>query len=96
MFAVCVRFEINARDMQQFLPLMQQQARNSRQLEPGCHVFDICTSETGETVFLYELYADAEAFQAHLASDHFQAFDAAVAPMIRTKEVSTYSTVQRS
>ncbi len=96
MFAVCVRFEINPEDMQNFLPLMQEQAKNSRELEPGCHVFDICMSEASETVFLYELYTDAEAFQAHLTSAHFRAFDAAVAPMIQNKEVSTYSTVQRS
>ena len=36
---------------------------------------------------------DAAAFDAHLASSHFQEFDAKVAPMIASKSVTTYSEV---
>ncbi|MEM7522936.1 MAG: antibiotic biosynthesis monooxygenase [Pseudomonadota bacterium] len=38
-------------------------------------------------MFLYEVYDDAAAFDAHLASDHFKDFDAAVAPMVAAKTV---------
>lgn len=96
MFAVCVSFDIAPDCVSDFLTLMRRQAENSLQMEPGCHVFDICTAPDSSSVFLYELYADAEAFQQHLNSSHFLAFDAAVQPMVRAKTVSTYPTVIRS
>jgi quinol monooxygenase YgiN len=39
------------------------------------------------SVFLYEVYDDRAAFDAHLATAHFKRFDAAVAPMVASKAV---------
>jgi quinol monooxygenase YgiN len=44
-------------------------------------------------VFLYERYGDRAAFEAHLASEHFLAFDAAVRGMIAAKSVRTLQRV---
>ncbi len=94
-FAVVVTFQIKPENMAEFMPLMVQNAATSLAIEPGCHQFDIATDpERPEEVFLYEVYADAGAFQAHLASAHFKTFDAAVAPMIAKKEIKTYAQVQ--
>ena len=94
MFIVCVTFRIIAGQMAAFMPLMTQQATNSITLEPGCCRFDICHGGAdADEVFLYEIYRDAAAFQAHLDSTHFKTFDTAVAPMIQSKEVKTYSAV---
>ena len=38
-------------------------------------------------MFLYEVYDDRAAFEAHLSMPHFKAFDAATADMIRSKTV---------
>jgi autoinducer 2-degrading protein len=38
-------------------------------------------------VFLYEVYDDRAAFDAHLSAPHFKSFDAATAGMIRSKKV---------
>ena len=38
-------------------------------------------------------YTDAAAFDAHLSSDHFKAFDARVAQMVASKSVATYAQV---
>ncbi|HCI20551.1 MAG TPA: antibiotic biosynthesis monooxygenase, partial [Alphaproteobacteria bacterium] len=38
-------------------------------------------------VFLYEVYDDRAAFDAHLSMPHFKSFDAATAGMIRSKKV---------
>lgn len=78
------------------MPLMLANARVSLRDEPGCHQFDVLRN-TGapETVFLYELYANRAAFNAHLASTHFQSFDTAVAPMIASKDVQTWDTVKQ-
>lgn len=91
MFAVCVTFTLKLTQFDVFMPLVKAQARNSLDLEPGCHRFDVCAK--GDTIFLYELYDDADAFDAHLATTHFKEFDAIVAGMIATKSVETYTDV---
>lgn len=94
MFAVIVTFTLKPGAMQAFMPLMTENAATSLSVEPGCHQFDVATDTARpDEVFLYELYTDAGAFEAHLATDHFIAFDAAVADHIATKDVKTYSKV---
>lgn len=93
-FAVCVTFDIKPGRTQAFLRLMHAQAANSLDREAGCHRFDVCTDgDVADRVFLYELYTDQAAFEAHLQSAHFQTFDAAVGEMIAAKQVSTYESV---
>lgn len=93
MFAVTVTFRIHLERMDAFLPLMIENARASRTLEPGCRQFDICRD--GSEIFLYEIYDDRRAFDAHLASAHYRAFDAAVAGMVAEKTVRFYEEVIR-
>ena len=91
MYVVTVNFRIHADRIEDFMPLMQAQARNSIAREAGCKVFDICTSEDDPAdFFLYEVYEDRGAFDLHLASDHFRAFDMAVADMVAEKSAVTY------
>ena len=96
MYAVVVTFEIKEGRFGAFMDAMLQNAQTSRAEEPGCIRFDVCTDPSRPTeVFLYELYTDRAAFEAHLASDHFKGFDAQVAGMIATKDVWTYAEVAR-
>lgn len=90
MFAVTVRFEVTARDFAAFVNLVRQQAENSLTLEDGCHVFDVCVDRERHMIFLYEIYANAQAFDDHLASGHFAAFDRSVAGMIIEKQVEKW------
>ena len=91
MLVVTVEFTIDPARWNDFLPLMLENAERSRQDEPGCRQFDVCTAEDRPgIVFLYELYDDAVAFEAHLASPHFQAFARATAPMIRHRALSRW------
>ena len=88
MYVVCVDFQIKPDRLHEFQPLMKKQAETSLEVEPDCHRFDICFDPKDATqVFLYEVYKSGEAFEAHLASDHFIAFDKSVAPMVDKKEV---------
>jgi len=88
MHVVIVEFEIEPGRMADFLPLMLANAGLSLEREAGCRVFDVCTDAARrDAVFLYEVYDDATAFAAHLASDHFRAFDAATRSMISRKSV---------
>ena len=96
MFAVLVTFAIKPGRMPDFLPLMRDNAQTSVREEPGCRQFDVLTTATAtDEVVLYELYDDRAAFDVHLASDHFRAFDAATADMIADKDVRLFETVLR-
>ena len=92
-FAVTVTFKIRATQTQAFMPLMLDNAATSLAQEPGCLRFDVCRDADPTEVFLYEVYTDAAAFQPHLHSAHFKAFDAAVADMVQAKSVKTYAEV---
>jgi len=93
-YAVVVTFEIKPDRIDEFMPLMLSNARTSRAVENGCHQFDTATDVARPSeVFLYELYEDSAAFDTHLASVHFRAFDTAVADMIAAKTVRTYTQV---
>ena len=94
MFAVAVTFQIHPEQVEAFLAPMMANAATSKTEEEGCLRFDVCTdaARPGE-VFLYEIYTDRTAFDAHLQTPHFKAFDAVVAPMIASKTIQTYTQV---
>ncbi|MEM7508367.1 MAG: putative quinol monooxygenase [Pseudomonadota bacterium] len=92
MFAVTVIFTMRPGQIDAFLRLACAQATNSLRLEPGCHQFDIWTDPARpDQVYLYETYADAAAFDAHLASDHFKRFAEQTEPMVFDKQVATWA-----
>lgn len=96
MYAVCVTFTLRPGRIAEFLPLMQGNAQASLSGEDGCHQFDVATDQgRPDEVFLYELYTDRTAFDTHLASAHFNTFDAEVADMIANKIVRTYAEVRQ-
>ena len=91
MYLVAVTFEIADDKAQAFAARVQRQADDSL-TEPGCQRFDVWFGPEGATtVFLFEIYNDRNAFDVHLASDHFKAFDAEVASWIRDKMVETWT-----
>lgn len=95
MFAVVVTFRIEAGAVATFLPAVTENAKTSVAQEPGCHRFDVCTDPARpDEVFLYELYTDRAAFDAHLATAHFKAFDTLASGMIAAKDVRTYERVE--
>ena len=91
MFVVCATFTIEPGCMDEFMPLMNRNARTSLDVEEGCHRFDVCVSlDDPDEVFLYELYSDRGDFDLHLQSDHFLEFDRQAAPMVREKVVKLF------
>ena len=90
MFVVVVEFTLAPEAFDSFLRRVKQQAEDSLNQESHCHQFDVCTSDECENfVLLYEVYTDAAAFQFHLDSEHFRAFDQDVANWITDKKVQT-------
>ena len=91
MYIVTVEFNVKPAQVAEFMPLMVENARASRDTEPGCRQFDVCADpQAPHLVFLYEVYDDRAAFDAHLATAHFKSFDQRVAAMLAGKVVRTY------
>lgn len=91
MIAVTVKFDIHSQHLETFNAALAVQARNSLDREPGCHQFDVAFDPASPTrIFLYETYDDRDAFDLHLASEHFQQFDAATRDWIAGKSVAVW------
>ena len=91
MFVVTVTFEAVPAQAAAFLSRVRRQAADSLTGEAGCHRFDVCVDpKQPGRVFLYEIYADTAAFEAHLATAHFKTFDAEAGPMLHAKAVETW------
>jgi len=91
-FVVTVQFGIAPQHYASFMLEMLINAKKSRELEPGCVVFDVCEdpARPGE-VFLYEIYKDAAAFEQHKRETHFLEFDRVVAPWVTSKTIRVLS-----
>ena len=95
MYVVTVAFEIRPEVAAAFLSLVLENAGKSLAEEPGCLRFDVCRDEAPDDtpptrIFLYEIYRDRGAFDAHLASAHFQSFAAATRPMVASKQFASW------
>ena len=93
MYVVTVLFETKPEHAKTFRDEMLANAKVSRETEPGCRQFDVCVEAGTGRVFLYELYDDRAAFEAHLASAHFKAFDAQVRDWVARKDVRSYERI---
>jgi len=92
MFVVTVTFTLRSGAAEAFLPLMLTNARTSLAEEAGCRHFDVCVNaKAPDTVFLYEVYDDRDAFNVHLASPHFRRFEEATAGMVADKLIRTFT-----
>jgi len=92
-YVVTVVFEAKPEHAEAFRAAMLANAKVSRETEPGCRQFDVCVEAGTGRVFLYELYDDRAAFEAHLASAHFKAFDAQVRDWVARKDVRSYERI---
>ncbi len=93
MFSLTVQLEVRAEDREEFLAAITTNAEASVRDEPGCHRFDVTAVEGDDGRFvLYELYDDAEAFEAHKRAPHFAAWRQ-VADRVLTSQVNTRGTL---
>jgi len=94
MFVVTVFFEIKPERIEAFREAMVRQAARCLALEPGCRQFDVCQDpQVATSFFLYEVYADEAAFEAHRSSQHFADFGPTVKDWIASRKLLTYTRV---
>jgi quinol monooxygenase YgiN len=93
-YAIIVDFKLKPNTRSLFRRLVDANAMTSLGSEPGCRRFDVLEPK-GEVdrVVLYEIYRDRSAFDDHLKTAHFAAFDAAVTGLVAEKSVSEYELV---
>ena len=72
-FVLVVNLEIKPGDVDRFMAMALENAKASRETEPGCRQFDVLVDPNDKTkVMFYEVYADEAAFQVHQQTAHFK------------------------
>ncbi len=80
-------------EMPKFLEAIKENAANSVK-EPGCREFNIqVLANNPNHVFLYEVYDNAAALDAHRQTEHFKKFQATTANMIADRNVRPMSLI---
>ena len=93
LYVITVEFRLHrASDMPAFRALIDDNARQSCTLEPGCQRFDVLVPKgVADAILLYEIYDSRAAFEAHLQSGHFHAFDRASDALVLSKAVFEFT-----
>lgn len=93
-FAITVEFRLKPGLLDVFRPLMLENASTSLRVEPGCRRFEVLIPAAAtDRVFLYEVYDDRAAFEAHLQTTHFKSFDTAVKDMIAERAIHEFTLI---
>lgn len=91
MQVLVVEFLIKPAHIEAFAAAIADNARASRDTEPGCRQFDVCRDPANPALFhLYELYDDAAAVDAHLQAAHFLKLNQDTAAWVERKTVWRY------
>jgi|TARA_B100000809_G_scaffold158069_1_gene155365 autoinducer 2-degrading protein len=82
MYAIFVTVNVHPEHVDAFIAAGPGDAEGSVRDEPGCFRFDIMQDqEIPHRFYLYEVYADEAAFQAHLETPHFLEWKSTVEEM---------------
>ena len=94
MYVVSVEFKLHPQHAADFQRVVIANARASVADEPGCSQFDVCVAPDDATVvYLYEVYDDRAAFEAHLKTPHYAVFNQEVSPWVASKVIKVYTRV---
>ncbi len=75
MYVIIAPIQIKEGFKEQYINGMIENARGAVNDEPGCLRFDVVQDDNdGNRIWLYEVYRDEAAFQAHTQAPHFIKF----------------------
>ena len=81
MKVLVVKIKLKAEYRDKFIAASYGDARGANEDEPGCRRFDFLqVDEDPNAFYLYEVYDDGAAFQAHLKTPHFLTWRDAIDP----------------
>ena len=94
-YGITVEFKLHsAGAMPAFRKLIDENARQSCRVEPGCQRFDVLVPHgSTDSIFLYEIYDSRAAFEDHLRAAHYHIFDHASAALVLAKVVREFTLV---
>lgn len=82
-YVVVADFEILPDDVDQFIEYIVIHATNSRILEPGCRLFEVCQDSEKPNLFcLYEVYDDVDAYKSHRVMPSYIEFMSRALPLL--------------
>ena len=88
MYALLVTLTIKPEGRDRFLAAIEDDATCSERDEPGCLRFNVLQDESDPNrIYLYEVYRDAAALDAHRKSPHYERFAAVAADTVAAREV---------
>jgi autoinducer 2-degrading protein len=86
LFIAAVEYDIVPGQVDNFLAALKENGAASVK-EPGCRELDIAVSQKDPNhVFIFEVYEDAAAVEAHRATDHFKKYQAATKDLVVKRE----------
>ncbi|WP_375737642.1 putative quinol monooxygenase [Pseudomonas boanensis] len=87
MYCLLLKTQLKPGSLDEFMDAMRINAAASVRDEPGCLVFDVLQDcSDPDLVWLYEVYTDEAAFEAHMLTPHFLASRPLVNPLILSQE----------
>lgn len=96
MLVIAVRLNINPETREAFRRHVLEAAATALEKEPGCKAFRVSFADDDAVCFLYEVYADRAAFDAHKETDHYKAFQTNTDGMIDEARVEEYELADAS
>lgn len=93
-FAIIVTIKLKPGAGDDFRRHILVNAAASKRDEPDCHRFDVLVSEDDEdTLFFYEEYTDAAAFDTHHNTEHYKNFRQATDDIVLERKIQRCSVI---
>ncbi|MFB4391461.1 MULTISPECIES: putative quinol monooxygenase [unclassified Pseudomonas] len=97
MYSLIIKTRVKPGCADAFLTAIQVNAAASVASEPGCLVFDVSQDrQDPDVIYLYEIYLDDAAYQAHTETPHFRDSRPLVEPLIVAQECFESDVVARN
>lgn len=97
MYSLFIKTRVKPGCAEAFLAAINVNAAASVATEPGCLVFDVCQDRVDpDVIYLYEIYRDDEAYEAHTHTAHFRDSRPLVEPLILEQECFESDVVARN
>ena len=89
-----VEIDVVPGQIENYLAAIKEVGAAAIKTEPGCSEFNITVSQKDPNhLFIFEVYDNAAAFDAHLKSDHYKKYAAAAKDIVAKREVHPLSSV---
>ncbi len=83
MYSILLKTRLRPDSLEAFMDAMRVNAETSVREEPGCLAFDVLRDRRqADLVWLYEVYVDEAALDAHMQTAHYLASRPLVEPLI--------------